>query len=171
MGQQFVEFNFTKPPFNDQRIREAASLAIDREIIAHRVMRAGEQPAYAMVPPDMPGYPGKAQLTFKALSMAQRIAKAKALLAEAGYGPQNPLSFNYSFTGQTDVRLVAVALQSMWANIGANVTLVPSDPQVHYNQLRRQQRVAHRGGRRYRTPRFIFRYRSDFFWYDFDLLR
>jgi oligopeptide transport system substrate-binding protein len=135
----YIQFNFTKPPFNDLRVRQAVSLAIDREIIAHRVMRAGEQPAYAMVPPYIPGYPGKAQLRFKSMPMAERIAKAKALLAEAGYGAGRRLSFEYSFSGQSDVRLVAVALQSMWRGIGADVDLTPADAQVHYNMLRRQQ--------------------------------
>jgi oligopeptide transport system substrate-binding protein len=92
-----------------------------------------------MVPPYIPGYPGKAQLPFKKMPMAQRIAKAKALLAQAGYGPGNPLTFEYAFSGQSDVRLVAVALQSMWRAIGADVDLAPSDLQVHYNKMRRQQ--------------------------------
>jgi oligopeptide transport system substrate-binding protein len=48
------------------------------------------------------------------------------------------LSFAYSFQGQSDARLVAVALQSMWKSIGAEVSLQPADAQVHYNQLRRQ---------------------------------
>jgi oligopeptide transport system substrate-binding protein len=135
----YVQFNFTKPPFHDLRVRQAVSLAIDREIIAHRIMRAGERPAYAMVPPYIPGYPGKAQLPFRNMPMARRIAKAKALLAEAGYGPGNPLTFEYAFSGQSDVRLVAVALQSMWRAIGADVNLTPSDLQVHYNKMRRQQ--------------------------------
>ncbi|HWA31117.1 MAG TPA: peptide ABC transporter substrate-binding protein [Rhizomicrobium sp.] len=134
----YIQFNFTKPPFNDLRVRQAVAMGIDREIIADRVMRAGQKPAYAMVPPGVPGYPGTSQMSFKSMTMAARIAKAKALLKEAGYGPSNPLSFEYAFSGQSDVRLVAVALQSMWADIGANVTLVPADAQVHYNQLRKQ---------------------------------
>lgn len=134
----YVQFNLTKAPFNDVRVRQAVSMAIDREIMANRVMRAGESPAYTMVPPHMPGYPGKAQLDYKNWPMAQKIAKAKALLAEAGYGPNNPLKFEYAFQGQSDARLVAVALQSMWKGIDAQVSLHPADPQVHYNDLRRQ---------------------------------
>jgi oligopeptide transport system substrate-binding protein len=70
--------------------------------------------------------------------MPARIAKAKALLADAGYGPDNPLAFDFAFQGQTDRKLIAVALQSMWKNIGAQVRLVAADAQVHYNQLRKQ---------------------------------
>jgi oligopeptide transport system substrate-binding protein len=135
---EYIGFNFTTAPFNDLRIRQAISLGIDREIIATKIMRAGETAAYSFVPSDMPGYPGKAHVRFKNVAMPARIAKAKALLAEAGYGPNNPLTFDFSFQSQTDRKLIAVALQSMWKNIGAQVRLVGADAQVHYNQLRRQ---------------------------------
>jgi oligopeptide transport system substrate-binding protein len=135
---EYVQFNFTAGPFNDLRVRQAVSLAIDREIIAAKVMRAGEKPAYAFMPPNMPGYPGIPHIAFKGVAMPARIAKARALLAEAGYGPNNPLTFEFAFQGQTDRKLIAVALQSMWANIGAQVRLVAADAQVHYNQLRQQ---------------------------------
>lgn len=134
----YIQFNFTRKPFDDLRVRQAISMAIDRDMIARRVMRAGEQPAYAMVPPGIPDYPRQAHLASMGMSQPQCIAKAKALLAEAGFGPNNPLSFEYAFEGQSDVRLVAVALQSMWSALGMNVRLVQSDAQVHYNQLRRQ---------------------------------
>ena len=135
---EYVQFNFTAKPFNDLRVRQAVSLGIDREIIASKVMRAGEKPAYAFVPSNMPGYPCQAHIAFKGTSMPARIAKAKALLAEAGYGPNNPLAFDFSFQGQTDRKLIAVALQSMWAGIGAQVRLISADAQVHYNQVRQQ---------------------------------
>jgi oligopeptide transport system substrate-binding protein len=138
MAVEYVQFNFTAAPFNDLRVRQAISLGIDREIIASKVMRAGEKPAYTFVPPNLAGYPGKPRLAFKNASMPARIAKAKALLADAGYGPDNPLAFDFAFQGQTDRKLIAVALQSMWKNIGAQVRLVAADAQVHYNQLRKQ---------------------------------
>jgi oligopeptide transport system substrate-binding protein len=136
---QYVQFNFTRKPFDDVRVRTALSLAIDREIIAERVMRAGEKPAYALVPPNMAAYPGKPQLPFKPVPMAARLAKAKALLQEAGFDRNNPLAFDYNFQNQTDARLIAVAFQSMWKDIGAQVRLVPSESQVHYNLMRKQE--------------------------------
>src|SRR6201999_2811119 len=99
---EYVQFNFTAKPFNDLRVRQAISLAIDREVIAADVMRAGEKPAYTFVPPNMPHYPGKAHIAFQNVAMPARIAKAKALLTEAGYGPNNPLAFEFAFQGQTD---------------------------------------------------------------------
>jgi len=139
---QYIQFNLTRKPFDDLRVRTALSLAIDREIIAQRVMRAGEKPAYAFVPPNMPGYPSKPQLTFKSASMDARIAKAKQLLNEAGFNRDNPLAFDYNFQNNSDAGLIAVAFQSMWKEIGAQVRLVPSESQVHYNLLRKQEFAA-----------------------------
>jgi oligopeptide transport system substrate-binding protein len=139
---QYVLFNCTQPPFNDVRVRTALSLAIDREIIAAKVMHAGEKPAYAYVPPYMPGYPSKAQIRFKDQPMATRIERAKALLKEAGYGPGNPLTFDYNIEDQSDSRLISVAMQAMWKEIGADVRILPSDDKNHYNQLRRQDFTA-----------------------------
>ena len=62
---EYVLFNLGAKPMDDLRVREALSLAIDREVIASRVMHAGEQAAYAFVPPHMPGYPGDAQIRFR----------------------------------------------------------------------------------------------------------
>jgi oligopeptide transport system substrate-binding protein len=135
---QYVQFNLTRKPFDDLRVRNALSLAIDREVIARRVMRAGEQPAYAYIPPDMPGYPGKASLRFRNMPMAARIAHARELLKQAGFSRSNPLVFDYNFQNQTDARLVAVGLQEMWKDIGAEVHLMPAESQVHYNLLRKQ---------------------------------
>jgi oligopeptide transport system substrate-binding protein len=139
---QYIQFNLTRKPFDDVRVRAALSLAIDREIIAQRVMRAGEKPAYAFVPPNMPGYPSKPQLAFKSTSMDARIAKAKQLLNEAGFNRDNPLAFDYNFQAQSDAQLIAVAFQSMWKEIGAQVRLAPAESQVHYNLLRKQEFVA-----------------------------
>jgi oligopeptide transport system substrate-binding protein len=138
LESQYVVFNAVQKPFSDVRVREALSLAIDREVIAAKVMRAGERPAYSFVPPQMPGYPGTAAVRFRGLGMAARIAKAKALLAQAGYGPDNPLSFDYNIKNETDPRLVAVALQAMWHEIGAEMRIAPSDAKIHYSLLMKQ---------------------------------
>ncbi len=137
-----MQFNLTRKPFGDVRVRKALSLAIDREIIAGRVMRAGEKPAYAFVPPNMPGYPGKPKADFAGMPMGARLAQARALLKAAGFGPGNPLAFDYNFQNQTDAKLVAVALQAMWNDVGCNVSLAPSEIQVHYNLLRKQEFAA-----------------------------
>jgi oligopeptide transport system substrate-binding protein len=83
----------------------------------------------------MPGYPGNAQLRFRDMPMPARVAKARALLSEAGYGPHNPLAFDFNVYDTSDARPASVALQAMWHSIGCDVNIVPSDKKDHYNLL------------------------------------
>ncbi|HUO91860.1 MAG TPA: peptide ABC transporter substrate-binding protein [Rhizomicrobium sp.] len=135
MSIRYLTFNTRVKPFDDLRVRTALSLAIDREVVAGRVMRGGERPAYAFVPPHMPGYPGRAELRFRSMPMAARVQKARALLHEAGFGPKNPLTFDYNVYDTSDARLVSVALQAMWHSIGAEANIIPTDKKNHYNLL------------------------------------
>jgi oligopeptide transport system substrate-binding protein len=100
-------------------------------------MRAGETPLYSFVPPGIPGY-RSAELNFRAEPMAHRLARARALLAEAGYGPNRTLTFDLNTSGATESREVSVALQGMWNDIGAKVTLSHYDSQIHYSMLRKR---------------------------------
>jgi oligopeptide transport system substrate-binding protein len=134
---QYVQFNLHRAPFDDIRVRTALSLAIDREIIASKIERAGERPAYAFVPPGIPGYQRGAELRFRALPMDTRIAQARQLLKEAGFGSPNSLSFGFNTQGTTEAKIIAVALQAMWASVGVDAQLVVSDSQLHYNLLRK----------------------------------
>lgn len=136
---QYVVFNVKQRPFDDVRVREALSLVIDREVIAEKVMRAGEQAAYSLVPPHMPSYPGTAHLACRGKPMRARVEHARALLAQAGFGPDNPLTFDYAIANETDPRLVAVALQAMWNEIGVHARIAPTDAKNHYNLLYRQE--------------------------------
>jgi oligopeptide transport system substrate-binding protein len=135
---EYVLFNVRAKPVNDVRVRTALSLAIDRDTIVTRVMGAGEAAAWSFVPPHMPNYPGTAQLRFRNLPMVARRARARALLAAAGYSSARPLAFDFNITTESTTRVVAVALQSMWKQIGAEVRIVPSDEKDHYNVLLKQ---------------------------------
>ena len=46
----------THPPFDDLRVRQAVSHAIDRKIIAEKVIQGQGIPAHAYIPPGLPGY-------------------------------------------------------------------------------------------------------------------
>ncbi|HEV2563221.1 MAG TPA: peptide ABC transporter substrate-binding protein [Rhizomicrobium sp.] len=160
---QYVQFNFKQKPFDDLRVRTALSMAIEREIIVSKITRAGEKPAYALIPPGMPDYPPVAHLNFKTMTSAARVAKAKTLLAQAGFGPNNPLTFDYNMQNTTEAKIVAVALQEMWRQVGAQVQLVPSESQVHYDLLRKHDFAAAWAGwiADYRDPKnYLFLFQS-----------
>jgi len=74
------QFNVTRPPFDNVKVRQAFANAVDREAFVDKVRSGVGKPAYSWIPPGMPGHRpdlGK-EYRFDA-------AKARKLLADAGY--------------------------------------------------------------------------------------
>lgn len=130
----YILFNVEEPPFDDVRVRRALSMAVDRDTIAYRILATGQIPTYSLNPPQMPDYTPP-RLSFADESWNDRIATARELMEEAGYGPDNPLEFTYRYMEGNDSRRVAVALQNWWGEIYADVDVVNTEPAVHYNDL------------------------------------
>ncbi|MDQ0464598.1 ABC-type dipeptide/oligopeptide/nickel transport system permease component/ABC-type transport system substrate-binding protein [Caulobacter ginsengisoli] len=78
-GETILALNNARPPFNDIRVRRALAYAIDRKAIIDGAMFGYGQPIGSHYPPQNPGY---VDLTGR---YPHDVAKAKALLAEAGY--------------------------------------------------------------------------------------
>jgi len=133
----YLAVNHARPPFNDRRVRRALSLGIDRETLVEKVGRAGQRAAYGIVPGGIADYPHTAALDFKALPMAARREQARALLAEAGFGPQNPLRFDMVCYNKPEWKLNSVALQGMWREVGVEMRITPTDSQILYALLRK----------------------------------
>ena len=53
---QYLGFDVTQPPFDDVKVRQAFSLAIDREKITGVVWKGMRAPAQGIVPPGTPGF-------------------------------------------------------------------------------------------------------------------
>jgi oligopeptide transport system substrate-binding protein len=145
---QYVSFNTTRAPFNDARLRRALTMAVNREFIATQIYRTGEIPAYSNVPPGISGYPGTARYRWADEPLEQRQQTARALLEEAGYGPNNPLRFTFKHRSSGDNPRVAVVLQADWRAIApwVVVELAGSETQVHYDTLRAKNFEAGDGG-------------------------
>ncbi|MBX6323100.1 MAG: peptide ABC transporter substrate-binding protein [Rhodospirillaceae bacterium] len=124
LGTYYYVINLTKAPLGkDKRIREALSMAVDRETLVDKITQAGELPAYAWVPPNLEGYEQQ-QAAFKDWPMDKRIAEARKLLAEAGYGPDKPLKIELLYNTSENHKKIAVAIASMWKKaLGVEVTL------------------------------------------------
>ncbi len=56
LGTYFIRVNVRRPGLSDGRIRQALSLAIDRDAIVEKVLRGGQTPATSLVPPGLAGY-------------------------------------------------------------------------------------------------------------------
>jgi oligopeptide transport system substrate-binding protein len=99
--------------FKDVRVRQALALAVDRKIIVENVLAGGQTEAYSFTPVSVADFEPPAS-EMASMTQAERDAKAKDLLAEAGYGPDNPLSFNMIYNTSEAHKKIAVAMSQMW---------------------------------------------------------
>ncbi|WP_340610926.1 ABC transporter substrate-binding protein [Xenorhabdus bharatensis] len=123
LGAYYYEINNGKAPFTDIRVRQALNLAIDRDVIADKVLGQGQKPIYTLLPAGIGGFDFK-QPDFADWTQEQRVEKARALLKEAGFNQNNPLKFTLLYNTLEAHKKVAIALSSMWKkNLGVEATL------------------------------------------------
>lgn len=135
MSSGYSIFNLSHKPFDDQRVRCALSMAIDREVIANQLLQGLVEPAYSIVPPGVANYDGP-QSDFKGRPTADNREEAKKLLAAAGFTADHPLKFTYRYFDNETDRDIAIAFQNMWKSIGVQVDLLNSEAKVEYDALR-----------------------------------
>lgn len=102
-------------PFKDARVREAFDLAIDREALAEIAMEGLGKPQSQLVTPNIFGYNDKLQVT------KPNVAKAKELLAQAGFPNGFKVVFNFTNDRLPGDGAVGTAVAQMLARIGVDV--------------------------------------------------
>jgi len=129
-----IAFNHKRKPFDDIRVREAINLALNREAITGRILRAGHLPAYAIVPPGIANYPHGTGLPFRDMPYPKRLERARGLMQAAGYGANHRLETSYMIraTAPGIYRAVAAAIQQMLAQVFVDIAILPNDMQVFY---------------------------------------
>ena len=139
----FLAVNIDRKPFDDLRIRRALSMAIDRDALAYKITAHGQKPATGLVPPGMPGYEQQPP-DWAALALPDRIARAKALIAEAGFGPDKPLKIELSYPESEDYRLALTAIGGMWSKLGLEISFAGEENRVFNAALRdREHQIAY----------------------------
>ena len=137
----YMPINMTRGPLGkDVRLREALAMTIDRDTLTDKIFVRGQHPAYSFVPAIIGSHGYKAQnFGFMDLSMADRIKRGRALLAEAGYGPDHPLKVTITYPTNDEIRGLMSAIASMWkTNLGVNVVLDNQEWQVFLTTLRQK---------------------------------
>jgi len=139
LGVYYYGFNMTRPPFADNpQLREALSMAVDRETIVDIVGR-GEAPAYSYVPAGTANYE-PSTYSWAAMSQEERNRTAQQLYREAGYSEANPLAFEIRYNTHETHRQIAVAIKSMWEDVlGVEVKLVNEEFQVLLANMQAKQ--------------------------------
>lgn len=139
LSNEFYMFKTTLPPYDNVKVRQALSLAIDREALVSKVTMGGEKAAYAFVPPGVngPGTDREYRSLGEKLVAGFNPSEAKKLLAEAGYpeGRGFP-TVQLLVTNNQNHRAVAEAITGMWQeNLGIASELTEQEYKVFYQTL------------------------------------
>lgn len=134
-GTYFMIFNCNKEPFNNPKVRAALSLALDREYIGNSIMQGIYTPATNFIGTGisdakegssfMKNTEEKFGNAFDLEGYDAQLAKAKELLAEAGYpnGEGFP-AFSYSTNDVDYHKPVAEYAQDVWnKELGLNCSI------------------------------------------------
>ncbi len=137
----YLPINMKKAPLGtDVRLREALAMSLDRETLVSKVIVRGQKASYSFTPEVIGsnGYEPQ-KFRFAGAPLADRIKRARELMAEAGYGPDHPLKVTVSYTTNDEIRALVTAIASMWkTSIGVEVTQDNQEFQVLLSNLRRQ---------------------------------
>ena len=107
-------------PLNDVRVRRALNLAIDREGMVRELLGGLGRPAQGAMQPESPwfGHPR--------FRVRYDPAEARRLLAEAGYGPRNPLSLRFMISSSGSGQMYPLPMnefvQQNFRDVGVNLS-------------------------------------------------
>ncbi len=114
----YIAMNVDRPEFKKVPVRQAIKWALDYDGIAKNITPDTYVVCQTFLPPGLPG-------ALAAKPFKRDVAKAKALLAEAGYPDGFEISMDHS--NKTPDNDIAQAIQANLKDIGIKVTLMPGE--------------------------------------------
>jgi len=136
----FVNGGNAPNPLRDARVRQALSLAIDRKAINERVMDGLSTPAAQFMPDGMVGIiPGLPVLPHDP-------ARARALLAEAGYPNGFAMTLHATNNRYVNDARIAQAIAAYFTRIGVRTELDAMPSNVYFGRRARREFSVPMGG-------------------------
>lgn len=123
---RYASMNVMKKPFDDVRVRQALNYAVDKSAYIKVVFNGAAEPLKSAIPPKLGFYKEQGEYPYDP-------AKAKALLAEAGY-PNGFETTMWSSTATVSTRTLQF-LQQQLANVGVKVNVQPLEAGVLVNRV------------------------------------
>ena len=111
----YLAFDMTGPPFDDARLRQSLSMAIDRNAIV-KMLGRGDQPAFSIVPPGVSGY-DSTTFSWAILPHEERQQAARHLYHQVGYTDENPLRITFIYDAGGVHERIALAVTAMWREV------------------------------------------------------
>ena len=130
---QFYGFNLSTAPFNDERVRRAFSMAIDRQFLVDSVLAGQAVPAeHGLVAPGIPGYPYDSVAGHPFHPEA-----ARTLLAYAGHpgGRGLPAVVLHTSPGAANIRVAEAVQDMLQRNLGVPLILAVLPGDQHYEAI------------------------------------
>ncbi len=128
----------------DKRVRQALSYAVDRSIITENILQGGQTPAYTFTPGATANFEVPA-VPFGEMSQTERDAKAKELMADAGYS--DGLKIELIYNTSEDHKKIAIAMSQMWKQkLGVETTLANQEWKTFLDTRGNQNFEVARGG-------------------------
>lgn len=140
LGLYYIGINNNKPLLNNPKVRLAIAHAINKKAIAEVLRKGTVIPADTVLPPGMPGYSD----TIK--GPQYDVAKAKALLAEAGYANGLPGEIELAYNTSKNHQSIAEAVQADLKEVGIKAKLINMDWGVYISKLDSGQSQLFRNG-------------------------
>ncbi len=140
LGTYYYVINVKEKPFDNVKVRKALSMALNRDDLVTKVMKAGEIATGAMVP-DMSGYK-------QIKGNIGNIEMAQKLMAEAGYpGGKGFPEFTILYNTSENHKKVGEYVQQQWAeNLGVNIKLMNQEWKTYLATRREHQFQVARAG-------------------------
>jgi oligopeptide transport system substrate-binding protein len=118
LGTVYLALNLSKAPLKaNAELRQALSMAVDRDLIAQHVMM-GVTPAYTLVADGTSDYdPPKYE--WANWNRDRQLAYARSLFERAGYSDKNPLRLKLYFNSNEGIQRIMIAVAGSWRqNLG-----------------------------------------------------
>lgn len=126
----YIGFNLNDPLTANLKVRQAIAFALDREKCIRYLLGGNARLAEALLPPEhWAGHPDLKGISYNP-------ERARALLAEAGYTPEHPLTLVYK-TSSDPLRVrIATLFQRQLAEVGIQVDLRNYDWGTFYGDIK-----------------------------------
>ncbi len=134
LGTYYYAFKTDKAPWDNPVLRQAISMAIDRDYLAEEVWQNTMIPAYSFVPPGITNFTAS-PTDYADMSQLDREDKARGILEGLGYTPEHPLKMEIRFNTSENHTNTAVAIQEQLKPLGVEVSMINTDGATHYAYL------------------------------------
>jgi len=127
----YIAFNVQKPPFDDVKVRQAFSEAIDKDQLINVILKNEADKADGILPPGMPGYSKDTK------GLGFNVTQAKQLLQDSKYaGKLPPIQFTLAGAGANVDPLTDAIIQMWKQNLGIDVTIQQEETATFFDDAR-----------------------------------